>query len=149
MSNDRITSRSPVAGSLPLAADMFSQSWVRIGIVAVCLLVVTPFICRSNSKPDGKPEAKPPVRFDRVSPSTELRKLVPAPFPDPTTPQAWNEDSSSTVYITRTGTRYHRGGCQYLRQSSIPVSLEEAVRRGEIPCKRCNPPILVERARLK
>lgn len=45
-----------------------------------------------------------------------------------------------TVYITRTGTKYHMGTCSYLRASRIPISLKEACARGYTPCSRCNPP---------
>lgn len=43
-----------------------------------------------------------------------------------------------TVYVTRTGTKYHREGCRHLR-SKIPMSLKEAKQRYE-PCKVCRPP---------
>lgn len=45
-----------------------------------------------------------------------------------------------TVYITRTGSKYHRSGCRYLRQSRIPISLSEAKRRGYGACSVCRPP---------
>lgn len=44
---------------------------------------------------------------------------------------------SNTVYITATGTKYHRSGCQYLSQSSYRISLAEAKSRGYTPCSRC------------
>ena len=44
-----------------------------------------------------------------------------------------------TVYVTRTGKKYHRDGCSSLRKSKIPKSLEEAKERYD-PCSRCNPP---------
>ena len=44
-----------------------------------------------------------------------------------------------TVYVTNTGSKYHTGGCRYLRKSRIPVSLESA-RNGYSPCSVCNPP---------
>ncbi|WAC08954.1 MAG: thermonuclease family protein [Thermodesulfobacteriota bacterium] len=44
-----------------------------------------------------------------------------------------------TVYVTRTGAKYHREGCRYLRRSSIPISLEEAKKRYS-PCSVCSPP---------
>jgi hypothetical protein len=44
-----------------------------------------------------------------------------------------------TVYITRTGERYHRGGCRYLRQSKIPMKKSEAIASGYTPCKVCRP----------
>ena len=42
----------------------------------------------------------------------------------------------TTVYITRTGSKYHRGGCRYLRRSAIPTSLAEA-RRYYSACSVC------------
>ena len=44
------------------------------------------------------------------------------------------------VYITKTGKKYHRFDCRYLRRSSTPISLTEAKRRGYTPCKVCEPP---------
>jgi len=44
-----------------------------------------------------------------------------------------------TVYITRTGAKYHRAGCRYLSRSCIPISLSEAKRRGYTPCSVCRP----------
>ena len=49
-------------------------------------------------------------------------------------------DESVTVYITRTGAKYHRAGCRYLSKSMIPISLKDAVARGYAPCSVCNPP---------
>ena len=48
--------------------------------------------------------------------------------------------ASITVYITRTGKKYHRGSCSYLRSSKIPISLKDACARGYTPCSRCKPP---------
>lgn len=56
----------------------------------------------------------------------------PAPTPEPQT--------SVTVYITNTGEKYHRWGCQYLWNSSIAVALDYALAAGYTPCSRCNPP---------
>jgi len=45
-----------------------------------------------------------------------------------------------TVYITRTGHKYHRAECRYLRRSSIPVKLSQAKAQGETPCSVCLSP---------
>lgn len=45
-----------------------------------------------------------------------------------------------TVYITKTGKKYHRPDCRYLRLSRIPISLTEAAQRGYTPCKVCKRP---------
>ncbi len=47
---------------------------------------------------------------------------------------------SLTVYITRTGKKYHGGGCRYLRKSKIPIRLDDAKARGYGPCFGCRPP---------
>ena len=46
---------------------------------------------------------------------------------------------SSTVYITKTGTKYHRAGCNYLKKSKISINVKNAKARGYTPCSRCNP----------
>jgi hypothetical protein len=55
-------------------------------------------------------------------------------------PQQQTETKSQTVYVTRTGKKYHRDGCRYLRSSRIPVSLKDAKDRGYTPCSVCKPP---------
>ncbi|GAB5444932.1 MAG: hypothetical protein Fues2KO_52810 [Fuerstiella sp.] len=47
--------------------------------------------------------------------------------------------TDTTVYITKTGEKYHRGSCRYLRKSRIPIPLSRAKSAYE-PCSRCNPP---------
>ena len=49
------------------------------------------------------------------------------------------DTESVMVYVTRTGTKYHRGSCSYLSKSKIPMKLSEAKKRYG-PCSRCNPP---------
>jgi micrococcal nuclease len=46
----------------------------------------------------------------------------------------------ATVYITKTGEKYHADGCRYLAQSKIPIPLADAKARGYEPCKVCGPP---------
>lgn len=45
----------------------------------------------------------------------------------------------ATVYVTKTGEKYHLGGCRYLSKSKIPISLGEAQRQYS-PCSVCRPP---------
>jgi len=46
---------------------------------------------------------------------------------------------AQTVYITRTGHKYHRQNCRYLRYSSYPISTSEAKERGYTACLVCSP----------
>jgi len=47
------------------------------------------------------------------------------------------ETKDCVVYITRTGHRYHRAGCRYLRQSSIATTRAKAIARRLTPCSVC------------
>ena len=64
---------------------------------------------------------------------------IPAPQSVAAFPQhaSTEERMECTVYVTRTGERYHKGGCTYLRHSRAPMARSEAIRRGYTPCKRC------------
>jgi hypothetical protein len=42
------------------------------------------------------------------------------------------------VYITKTGSKYHRVGCRYLGKNQIPINLSDA-KRTYAPCSVCNP----------
>ncbi len=44
------------------------------------------------------------------------------------------------VYRTKTGTRYHLEGCDALKTSGEPITLEQAKAQGLLPCSRCKPP---------
>ena len=54
--------------------------------------------------------------------------------------------ADETVYVTRTGSKYHRASCSSLRSSSIPLKLAEAAARYG-PCSRCSPPTLRQSAK--
>lgn len=49
-----------------------------------------------------------------------------------------NQVTSSTVYITNSGTKYHEAGCRYLTSSKISISLTDAKNRGYTPCSVCH-----------
>lgn len=51
-------------------------------------------------------------------------------------------NESTTVYITKTGEKYHVVSCSYLRLSKISITLSEAVRLGYTACSVCKPPAL-------
>ncbi len=57
-------------------------------------------------------------------------------------PGAYAASGDTTVYITRTGERYHDAGCRYLSKSCIEITLQAAVDGGYTPCKVCHPPTL-------
>ena len=48
--------------------------------------------------------------------------------------------TDATVYITKSGDKYHQAGCRSLAESSIPISLKDAKARRYTPCSVCRPP---------
>lgn len=49
-------------------------------------------------------------------------------------------ESQRLVYVTRTGSKYHRGSCRALARSKIEMTLAAAAAEYE-PCANCRPPI--------
>lgn len=50
-----------------------------------------------------------------------------------------SKDDDQIVYITNTGSKYHREECRFLRKSKKEIKRSEAEKRGYTPCKVCNP----------
>lgn len=48
------------------------------------------------------------------------------------------DNKTEIVYVTNTGSMYHREGCSYLK-SKNPITKEKAIAQGYEPCSRCNP----------
>jgi hypothetical protein len=68
-------------------------------------------------------------------PAPSLRKLG--------TYRAGRDSGSAPVmvFITKSGARYHRQGCRYLRTGGVPTPLEEVKADGRYrPCTVCRPP---------
>lgn len=59
------------------------------------------------------------------------------PKPEPMNPPTITD--SCIVYITDTGAKYHKAGCQYLSKSKNSITLREAKERGYTPCSVCKP----------
>jgi micrococcal nuclease len=56
------------------------------------------------------------------------------------TPQQQTQTKEQTVYITKTGKKYHTASCRYLSKSKIAISLKDAKARGYTACSVCQPP---------
>ncbi len=50
------------------------------------------------------------------------------------------DEDGTMVYVTRTGHRYHRATCRFLRTSRQPLPLSEAEKK-YTPCRVCHPPV--------
>lgn len=49
------------------------------------------------------------------------------------------QNQETTVYITKTGEKYHKDDCSYLRKSKIATTKADAIDRGYTPCSKCRP----------
>lgn len=103
---------------------------------------------QQNSQPESEPEPEPE--------QTQSEKTTDTGEVDNNTAQVKQEDVSQestpqttvaepqteqaiTVYVTNTGSKYHRAGCRSLKKSQIPMSLEDAKASGYQPCGVCGP----------
>jgi len=50
------------------------------------------------------------------------------------------QPKEQTVYVTKTGKKYHRASCRYLSKGKTAVSLSDAKAKGLTPCSVCKPP---------
>ena len=64
---------------------------------------------------------------------------------DTTVRGSQSTEEDSTVYVTRTGKKFHRSNCRYLKYSKIPLPLSEARLRYS-PCSVCGPTAYESRA---
>jgi len=46
---------------------------------------------------------------------------------------------SQTVYVTKTGKKYHKETCRYLNKSSYSINLSDAIAKGYDACNVCKP----------
>lgn len=52
--------------------------------------------------------------------------------------EAQAQKNNDTVYITPTGSKYHKAGCRTIKSSS-PISRSDAIAKGYTACRACNP----------
>jgi hypothetical protein len=50
------------------------------------------------------------------------------------------QTKEQTVYVTKTGKKYHLATCRFLSKSKIPMSLKDAKAKGFTACSICKPP---------
>ena len=49
------------------------------------------------------------------------------------------EAKTDVVYITDTGTKYHKSSCRTLKKNKYEITKGEAIEQGCTACKVCNP----------
>ena len=101
--------------------------WPGVAVVCACIVGAGVYFGLKDS-------AQAPV-----APASSPATGSPAPSSYSQPAPGSTDTQGVMVYVTRTGKKYHRASCSYLRKSKIPISLSEA--RGQYgPCSRCRPP---------
>ena len=119
-------------------------------------LWIDPPVAKAAKPADPKPaETKPgePPKdiklVDPAPPEQDAKPGVPtdmAPIsqidPPATTSDKKTEKSAktgSTVYASKSGTKYHTASCRHLGKTKDPLTFDEAKKKGLTPCSECKP----------
>ena len=150
-----IMNRGPIilvlVGALALAA-FAGYAWYDVSKSHIAQPAQAPANHFANYKAAPLPQTGPPTATPLVSAPALAQSFhfkaaeaaaeqAPVAVPVANQPNlpASGQTENVTVYVTRTGSKYHRAGCRYLAQSSVPMLLTEASARYG-PCSVCNPP---------
>lgn len=68
----------------------------------------------------------------------ENEGFSPCPYCEPSDTSNF-QNNTQVVYITHTGSKYHRSSCSYLDKSKIAIDKDDAINEGYEPCSKCNP----------
>ena len=98
-----------------------------------------------NGKKDGRAEAKEEAAEEERddtedSGSSGTYRPYSSSGASDSSGSSSTSSSGTTVYVTDTGSKYHRYGCQYLRESCHGMTLSQAKQAGYTACSRCDPP---------
>jgi outer membrane biosynthesis protein TonB len=95
-----------------------------------------------KTQPEAKTEAQPETQSEEkteAQPETQQPKQTTPVEPVVPKEEPKTRKQEVGVFVTRTGAKYHRNGCQYLSRSQIPISKADALAQGYTPCSRCEP----------
>ena len=100
------------------------------------VLTATPTVTSVKTvKPTVTPAKTPTVKPTKAPTKKPTAKATVKPTKAPTEKPT---SDTVTVYIGKTGTKYHRKSCRTLK-TAYPITLEEALNQGRDACKVCKP----------
>jgi Zn-dependent peptidase ImmA (M78 family) len=91
------------------------------------LTVITTLIFYSNPEKDS------------VSNSDMTKNQIHSDYVSAKASESVSPEEDMTVYVTKSGEKYHFSGCRYLKKSSpfISMTITEAIQNGYTPCEIC------------
>jgi len=75
------------------------------------------------------------TQFIQPSDTTTMPITEPTTVIVPST--IWSVDADQNFYRTKSGTKYHKADCSYLKNSRILVTVDEIINEGYEPCLKC------------
>lgn len=127
---------------------------IRQGYAAVDATVATRFreefeVCERRARASAKgiwailnaarPPATQPASRPTASQAAEAPRAPAAASQPVDAPPKSSGPAAASVYITRSGSKYHRADCSFVRKGATAISLQDAVDKGLTPCSRCKP----------
>lgn len=134
------------------------MKWLVLAvIVTLCLISTTAASCnttqqRNGTASDTASSGTNQLDADSLATAGHSAAQPPTAPPDTASVDTHVQQSDASklqagstksvaVYITKTGMKYHRAGCRFLKNSKIEISLKDAKARGYTPCSVCDPPV--------
>ena len=105
-------------------------------IIVFCLMCVyKQYVPEENATTQSRVEANLAKPTSTKTPtSTPKPSSTPAPQNQSSSTKS---ETSTTVYITNSGSKYHKANCSYLSKSKISIDLSKAKSQGYEPCSKC------------
>ena len=101
----------------------------------VALVIVFCLMCAYKQYvPEENATTQSRVETNLAKPTTPKPSSAPAPQKQST---STSSDAATTVYITESGSKYHKANCQYLSKSKKSIDLSKAKAQGYEPCSKC------------
>ncbi len=93
----------------------------------------------SLSQSSAESRVQENILKNSVSPNatSSQKQSSSTPTPQKQSGTSQSNNDSSTVYITNSGSKYHKKGCQHLSESSKSIDLSKAKKQGYEPCSKC------------
>ncbi len=131
----RYTERQPVRRK-----RRFKWWYVAIAVIVIAI-IASPDKDKEQKNESAAFTPAGPITTPEPTPEStpEPTPVVEYTLPPVTTSPPAQEQTQTIVYVTNTGSKYHRSGCRHLDDSKIEMTLEEAKRYYE-PCGTCHPP---------
>lgn len=117
-------------------------------LLAAVILALLFASCGGGNDAKPAPTPTPTVTVTEEPQATPTLTAAPTPTPAPTPvptaaapapAPAAAEPQTETVYVTNSGTKYHRAGCSHLKSSKIEMDKDAAIAAGYTACKSCKP----------